>query len=363
MQKDCHPTSPLCSGGVSEVPPDKEMDVEIVLPAIFRIENGTFEVQLPPGNSLMSNILMFAENLKWLNKSHPTPPIREGEIKEIAKAAWNHSTRNQNPDNLKNDNFEDWMYMWGRSMISELTTPSPQPKGSSVPNLSDLDKTNKDEFIKEFVEMTAKNVLSVFVALGLKTHLEATVVNDADGNTYKLSFRNTTPPEREDQIKQTPEDYDDPNGALKDAMDKINQGAEICEGEIRTSVENLYDKYKNRRLALIDALTYYINVRLRAKWTTGKSHPQELGGDLKRSSRGNVYVDQNASHGGVGSGDNVGGGECPNCKETVEECACMRNICRECGQPVDNITFIICDDCWDKDLPTNPQREREGGGD
>lgn len=40
---------------------------------------------------------------------------------------------------------------------------------------------------------------------------------------------------------------------------------------------------------------------------------------------------------------------CPNCKELVEECACMRNICNICGDPVGNITFAICDKCWDKE--------------
>jgi hypothetical protein len=38
---------------------------------------------------------------------------------------------------------------------------------------------------------------------------------------------------------------------------------------------------------------------------------------------------------------------CPNCKETVKECACMRNICHKCGNPVGNITFTVCDKCWD----------------
>lgn len=39
---------------------------------------------------------------------------------------------------------------------------------------------------------------------------------------------------------------------------------------------------------------------------------------------------------------------CPNCKETKEPCACMRNLCRHCGNPVGNITFTCCDECWDK---------------
>lgn len=42
---------------------------------------------------------------------------------------------------------------------------------------------------------------------------------------------------------------------------------------------------------------------------------------------------------------------CPNCKETVEQCACMRNICHKCEKPVGNITFTICDDCWDIEFP------------
>ena len=42
---------------------------------------------------------------------------------------------------------------------------------------------------------------------------------------------------------------------------------------------------------------------------------------------------------------------CPNCKETKKECACMRNICHKCGKPVGNITFTICDDCWDIKYP------------
>jgi len=42
---------------------------------------------------------------------------------------------------------------------------------------------------------------------------------------------------------------------------------------------------------------------------------------------------------------------CANCKETVKECACMRNICHKCQKPVGNITFTICDECWDIEFP------------
>jgi hypothetical protein len=42
---------------------------------------------------------------------------------------------------------------------------------------------------------------------------------------------------------------------------------------------------------------------------------------------------------------------CKNCGELLVECACMRNKCIRCGRPVGNITFSICDDCWDIEFP------------
>ena len=39
--------------------------------------------------------------------------------------------------------------------------------------------------------------------------------------------------------------------------------------------------------------------------------------------------------------------ECPNCHERKVVCACLRNTCA-CGKPVGNITFTVCDDCWNK---------------
>lgn len=51
--------------------------------------------------------------------------------------------------------------------------------------------------------------------------------------------------------------------------------------------------------------------------------------------------------------------ECPNCKEIKEECACIRNICRVCRNPVGNITFTVCDECWDE---PDPFREKGGEG-
>lgn len=41
---------------------------------------------------------------------------------------------------------------------------------------------------------------------------------------------------------------------------------------------------------------------------------------------------------------------CPNCGDPSGECACMKNKCIICGEPVGNITFSVCDECWDKKL-------------
>jgi len=47
---------------------------------------------------------------------------------------------------------------------------------------------------------------------------------------------------------------------------------------------------------------------------------------------------------------------CANCKETIAECACMRNICVKCNKPVGNITFSHCDKCFDI-LHSEPTQE------
>lgn len=115
--------------------------------------------------------------------------------------------------NGSGDCVPDWNYEDVTIAIDQI-----ESEGEKVPNLSKLDKTNKDEFINEFIEMMAKNVLSVFVALGLKTHIEATVVNNDE--PFELIFRkklataksgNETPPKRgmvsDDDITEALENF------------------------------------------------------------------------------------------------------------------------------------------------------------
>lgn len=39
---------------------------------------------------------------------------------------------------------------------------------------------------------------------------------------------------------------------------------------------------------------------------------------------------------------------CRNCNEFLEECACLRNKCKKCGEPVGNINYSVCQTCRDK---------------
>ena len=49
--------------------------------------------------------------------------------------------------------------------------------------------------------------------------------------------------------------------------------------------------------------------------------------------------------------------ECPNCKENKLKCACMRNMCRICNKPVGNITFTLCDECWQQHVARKTEEE------
>jgi hypothetical protein len=55
-------------------------------------------------------------------------------------------------------------------------------------------------------------------------------------------------------------------------------------------------------------------------------------------------------------------GECPNCKETQQPCACIRNTCHRCKNPVGNITFSVCDDCWKELFPSEKGEKVEAIG-
>jgi hypothetical protein len=57
------------------------------------------------------------------------------------------------------------------------------------PDLSGLTDAEKSKAIKDFVEVTSRYFLQLFLMLGLKTHIETMIVNERTGKEYILSFK------------------------------------------------------------------------------------------------------------------------------------------------------------------------------
>jgi|688.fasta_scaffold63372_8 hypothetical protein len=85
--------------------------------------------------------------------------------------------------------YSDFKHL-DKSVETQLKEETPT-KGESILDydLSGIDEDKKRELIKGFTEITAKQALELFVSLGLKTHIEAMVINDTTGDEFILSFK------------------------------------------------------------------------------------------------------------------------------------------------------------------------------
>lgn len=72
--------------------------------------------------------------------------------------------------------------------IEEFIKERIEDKKEVVPDLSGATEEQKHLIIKELVETTAKAVLTTFIALGLKTHIETMVINDTTGEEFIFKF-------------------------------------------------------------------------------------------------------------------------------------------------------------------------------
>jgi hypothetical protein len=90
-------------------------------------------------------------------------------------------------------NLEDWDVFSG--LVEKMNEYIHSPEEDKIPDLSGLDPKETKDLIESVVELTAKNVLSTFVALGLKTHIDVKVVNDFNGNEFRLLFTKIQPKE------------------------------------------------------------------------------------------------------------------------------------------------------------------------
>lgn len=53
----------------------------------------------------------------------------------------------------------------------------------------ELTKEQKDKIVNDFVQLTAKHTLELFYMLGLETHIESMIINDANGDEFIFSFK------------------------------------------------------------------------------------------------------------------------------------------------------------------------------
>lgn len=68
-------------------------------------------------------------------------------------------------------------------------------KQDKVPDLTDMTPEQKAGMVTGLIEVMAKETLKVFMALGLKTHIESKVINEPTGEEFQFSFTKLpTPP-------------------------------------------------------------------------------------------------------------------------------------------------------------------------
>jgi len=77
--------------------------------------------------------------------------------------------------------------------------------------LSDISEKDKADTIDSFIRLTAKHTLKLFMMLGLKTHIEAKVVNDVTDEEYIFSFKKVEPKPvvKDSQSTEEPQEAED----------------------------------------------------------------------------------------------------------------------------------------------------------
>lgn len=73
----------------------------------------------------------------------------------------------------------------------------PEPENITVFDSLDLSGNDKKNAIDQFIRLTTKHTLQLFMMLGLKTHIEARVVNEPTKEVFEFSFKKVEPKEPE----------------------------------------------------------------------------------------------------------------------------------------------------------------------
>jgi hypothetical protein len=115
----------------------------------------------------------------------------------------------------------------------------------TVPDLSAATDQEKADFINGLIKIASREILKVFVMLGLKSHIETTVVNEATGDAFLFSFRKkgaaSTPQGAADPEALTIADYEE---VLADHRRLVRELDTIINGENAAKQASLCDMVK-----------------------------------------------------------------------------------------------------------------------
>lgn len=101
---------------------------------------------------------------------------------------------------------------------------------------------NKDKAVKEFTEMTSKHIMTFFYLMGLKSHIESMVVNQATGEEFIFSFQTV------EYFKQRNKSEVSGEAKTPDEIDEITNAGDLfggLSGNLKRCeiCYNLADKY------------------------------------------------------------------------------------------------------------------------
>ena len=165
--------------------------------------------------------------------------MKDKKIIDLLKSAYRWGV--DNGSNRSEKNFNDFLQT---SLIRELLEAQPEDVKTEVNVLSDLSEDDKKSTIDQFVRITAKATLELFLMLGLKTHIECMVKNEPTNQEFIFSFKTveyasqSQPKPTDEEIENAAENYLQSLGHFrytKEAKHDFIMGAKAVRGNLQIS--------------------------------------------------------------------------------------------------------------------------------
>ncbi len=122
---------------------------------------------------------------------------------------------------------------------------------NEYPDLSSATPEQKAETISGLIELAAKEVLKMFYAFGLKTHIECTVINDPTKEEFDFIFRKKgAAPSREKEVAGIDELWDEHSEHIDDDIDSLSRwagSAVVDKEQFKKLVAKLWERLNNQK--------------------------------------------------------------------------------------------------------------------